>query len=139
MKTRVVGGIFGAVLLAAAVSAQEASPDAEPRREPTRRIRVLNHPYDLASFYRSAPSSGPSYFGGPVAEPSVASRYPIASFYRQGAGQGRYGQFWSSSAGVGLQRGFAPRRARRVGASELCLIAPTFLAPAAPFAADLDR
>jgi hypothetical protein len=130
MKTRVLGWVVGAVLVAAAVSAQEASEDAEPRREPTRRIKVLHNPYDLASFYRSSPSA-PVYFGGPIVE-SRESRYPIAGFYRQGGGQGRYSQFWSSSP-AGSRRGVAPRRVRRVGPAELCLLAPTFLAPAAPF------
>jgi hypothetical protein len=135
MKTRVLGWVVGAVLVAAAVSAQEASEDSEPRREPTRRIKVLHHPYDLASFYRSS-QSAPVYFGGPI-ESRESSRYPIAGFYRQGGGQGRYSQFWTSSPG-GSRRGVAPRRLRRVGPSELCMLAPTFLAPAAPLV-DIER
>jgi hypothetical protein len=136
MKTRVLGWVAGAVLVAAAVSAQEAAEDAEPRREPTRRIKVLHHPYDLASFYRSS-QSAPVYFGGPIVE-SRESRYPIAGFYRQGGGHGRYSQFWTSSPGAGSRRGVAPRRVRRVGPAELCMLAPTFLAPAAPLA-DIER
>jgi hypothetical protein len=130
MKTRAMGWVVGAVLVAATASAQEASEDAEPRREPTRRIKVLHNPYDLASFYRSSSPSAPVYFGGPIDEPRE-SRYPIASFYRQGGGQGRYSQFWTSSPS-GSRRGAAPRRFRRVGPAELCMLAPTFLAPAAP-------
>jgi hypothetical protein len=137
MKARILGWMCGAVLLAAAVSAQDVSDDAEPRREPVRRIKVLQHPYDLASFYRSSSESGrPVYFGGPIVE-SRESRYPIAGFYRQGGGHGRYSQFWTSGGGShrgGHRRGYAPRRQRQVGPSELCLLAPTFLAPVAPLA-----
>jgi len=141
MKTRVLGWVVGAVFMAAAGSAQETSDEAEARPEaPTRHIKVLHHPYDLASFYRSSQSDRPAYFGGPVVE--APSRYPIASFYRQGGGQGRYSRFWTSpsSSDGGYGRGFTRRgRSRRIGPAELCLFAPTFLAPAVPFAADLDR
>jgi hypothetical protein len=69
----------------------------------------------------------------------MTERYPIAGFYRQGGGQGgRYSRFWSSPS-AGSRRGpVAAVRARRIGTSELCLLAPTFLGPAAPFA-DVDR
>ena len=142
MKRRVVGGIVVLMVSASLAFAQQDAgrDESETPREPVRRIKVLQNPYEIASFYRSsqAPSPAPGFGAYPLTDRhSMTDRYPIAGYYRQGGGQGRYSRFWSSS--VGSRRGFAPVRSRRVGPSELCLFAPTFLAPAAPFAVDLDR
>jgi len=138
MKTlRLIASLAAAFALAAAVVAQEPA-DSEPgpvadeegalRTEPQLRIRVLRHPYDLASFYRSA---GPSA-GSPF---EFSDRYPIASFYRAGGGvhPRGYSRFWAtgySSSGDGN----AYRR--RIGENgDLFLLAPTFLGPLGPLTA----
>jgi hypothetical protein len=134
MKKLVVGWLVALVVSTSIVTAQE-SQESEPRQKPTRRIRVLEDPYQLASFYRSD-ASGPAHFGEqPLTDRgSMADRYPIAGFYRQGGGQGRYSGYWTSpSAGAGwARRGYGRTSRRRVGASDLCLIAPTLLAPVGP-------
>jgi hypothetical protein len=96
------------------------------RREPTRKIRVLQDPYDIASFYRS--SQGGGFYE------SASSRHPIASYYRSGGGASPFGysRFWisgysASNRGVGL--GYR----RTIGQNgDLYLLAPTILAPVGP-------
>jgi hypothetical protein len=139
MKT--LGVAMSLILLAAGAWAQEAATDeADERPQPPRtQIRVLQHPHDLASFYRSSQGTSAPEFGAyPLTDrASMTERYPLAGFYRQGGGQGgRYSRYWTSSAGP--RRGYLAVRTRRVGTSDLCLLAPTFLAPAAPFT-DFDR
>lgn len=121
-----------AVALAGGALAQEA--EEQPRPEPTRRIKVLQNPYDIASFYRS--SQGQGYFG--YADP-LASRYPIASFYRSrqgGSFPGGYGYsaFWTGGYAAprpGLTLGYR----RSIGQNgDLFLFAPVFLAPVGPLA-----
>jgi hypothetical protein len=106
-------------------------------------IQVLQHPYDISSFYRSSQASG-SEFG--YAPEETGGRYPIASFYRGGKGfSGRYSQFWTSGYGSrggyqnnGHQRGrgeglIGAARPRALGLNgDLMLFAPTFLAPVGP-------
>src|ERR1700730_13804037 len=72
--------LAGLVLSLAAVTAraQEPAEDEEARPEPVRKIRVLENPYDIASFYRSHQGD---YFG--LQAPGASERYPIAGFYRQ--------------------------------------------------------
>jgi hypothetical protein len=124
-----------AVSLAGAAFAQEAEDEAA-RREPATTHKVLQHPYDIASFYRS--SQGQDYFGYAGDDP-VASRFPIASFYRsrQGGGSpGGYGfsAFWSGGYAAprpGLTVGYR----RSIGQNgDLFLFAPVFLAPVGPLA-----
>jgi hypothetical protein len=57
--------------LVGGTSAQEAENE-QPRREPATTHKVLQNPYDIASFYRS--SQGQSYFGY-AGEDALASRY----------------------------------------------------------------
>jgi hypothetical protein len=114
--------------------AQEPSPERdEERREPRRKIRVLQNPYDLASFYRS--SQQDPYFGTMPAAPEPSGPYAIAAYYRQGA-RGHYSGFWSHGYGYGYM---APRTRvvvgyrRSIGENgDLFLFAPTFLAPIGP-------
>ena len=122
-------------VLAVAGGAQAQEPDEpeEVRTVPAHRIKVLQHPYDIASFYRS--SAEPNYFGyQPL--PELASRYPIASFYRsrqQGVPYG-YGHFWAGGyrpRPSGLSIGYGNRLGER---GELFLFLPTFLAPVGPLA-----
>jgi hypothetical protein len=126
-------------LLAAAASAQEApeapaaEEDADEVAQPDtrRKIRVLENPYDISSFYRS--SDGLVF--GP--EGGASEKYPIAGFYRQRGGSGAYGysQFWSNGYSGG-RRGRAPlvigfRRA--IGENgDLFLFAPAILGPVGP-------
>ena len=74
-----------------AADEQEPVADEQERPAPERRhIRVLEHPYDIASFYRS--SQGGYGFYGPAdllrepPNPYGLSRYPIAGFYRSRQG-----------------------------------------------------
>ncbi len=122
-----------ALSLAAGAWAQEAEEE-QVRREPAQQIRVLQHPYDIASFYRS--SQGGDYFG--YSDP-LASRYPIASYYRSrqgGSFPGGYGYsaFWSGGYAAkhpGLSIGYR----RSIGQNgDLFLFAPVFLAPIGPLA-----
>jgi hypothetical protein len=155
MKKLVFGLMAGLLVSTVALAQDEAKDDSDSRPEPERRhIQVLNDPHDIASFYRSSSSSPYTYdyTGGFAVDPLTdrasmteryaiagayrqnggSSRYPIASFYRQNGGQGRYSRFWVSNGGsrFGTRSSF---RSRRIGPSELCLFAPTLLAPVAPF------
>jgi hypothetical protein len=119
--------------------AQVDELDNEPA-PPRRHIQVLHDPYEISSFYRSSQSSGQMDYGY---EPGGSSeRYPIAGFYRAGA-RGRYSMFWTSGYGsgrTGYGRGrprgrglIGSRRPRALGLNgDLCLFAPTFLAPVGP-------
>ena len=126
--------------LAAAASAQEATPEspaeadeAEEVVQPDtrRKIRVLDNPYDISSFYRS--SDGLVF--GP--EGGASERYPIAGFYRQRGGPSTYGysQFWTNGYSGG-RRGRAPLTIgfrRAIGENgDLFLFAPAILAPVGP-------
>src|SRR5262245_6231681 len=100
-----------------AVEPEAAQEEAPPARYP---IRVLQHPYDLASFYRNENS------GGFFAEAS--DRYPIASFYRSRQTSG-YGEFWARGYAVRDGRGRSLFR-RSIGENgDLFLFAPVVLAP----------
>ncbi len=121
--------------------ADEATPEAGAEEKeaarPRHRIRVLDHPYDIASYYRSRQGYG--LFGyDPRSE-----RYPIAGYYRSrqvappyygyGAGEGGPG-FWrsgySDARGPG---GLTVGYHRSIGENgDLFLFAPTFLAPLGP-------
>ena len=143
-------------LLATAAAAQVAEPEpqpepavaaesdedvADPATDTRRKIRVLEHPYDISSFYRSGGSSSDSFLLGP----DGSERYPIAGFYRQGGGRGYgYSQFWTTGygdRGFGRGRGRVRARDHRLGLGfrraigengDLFLFAPTFLAPIGP-------
>jgi hypothetical protein len=123
------------VAIAGAAWAQGAGEDEERGSEPIHKIRVLQNPYDIASFYRSTQS--PNYFGyqGPSLE--YHGPYSIAGFYRSQQGSAAaygpygYGRFWNSGYGRGGVVGFR----RRIGQNgDLFLLAPTFLAPVGPLA-----
>jgi hypothetical protein len=114
------------------------SEDSAPGERP--HIQVLQHPYDLASFYRSSQGS----FGyvlplaGPVPQPAfgVTPRedpYSIAAYYRgEGDGYG-YSRYWSQprSAYPMPWTGRAPA-ALRCPPGEVSLLLPTFLAAVGP-------
>jgi hypothetical protein len=125
--------------LAGGAVAQEAE-DEQPRREPATTHKVLQNPYDIASFYRSSQGQG-NYFGY-AGDDALSSRYPIASFYRNHQGGGNpggygYSAFWSG--GYGAQRPSGPGLSlgyrRSIGQNgDLFLFAPVFLAPIGPLA-----
>jgi hypothetical protein len=126
---------FAVLALALAGSAFAQETGEEPaRKEPLHKIKVLEDPYDIASFYRSS-QGGNGYFGMMPADP-LSNRYPIASYYRnhQSNAGGGYGygasQFWQS--GYGARRGGIGFR-RSIGENgDLFLFAPVFLAPLGP-------
>ena len=93
------------------------------RPEPLHKIRVLQHPYDIASFYRSR--QGSDFYSG------SSERYPIASFYRSRQSS-PYGQFWAMGYSVRDRRGRSLFR-RSIGENgDLYLFAPVILAPVGP-------
>lgn len=149
MRTLAAVAAFVLVSGAASARAQETPAPAPPATDeqegeqapPRRHIQVLQHPYDISSFYRSSQGSGPMDLGY---EPATSGdRYPIAGFYRSGGARGRYSMFWTSGYGygrngygMGRMRGrglIGARRPRALGLNgDLCLFAPTFLAPVGP-------
>ncbi len=135
---------FAAVLFltAAVVAAQEepqasgATPKAAAETEetdaaPRPALRVLRHPYEISSFYRSGESPlGP--WAGLPADPS----YRIADFYRsrQGSGAGgAYGwsAFWTSGYRAPRAAPLLPYR-RTIGENGDLFLAVPFLAPVGP-------
>lgn len=121
-----------AVPVAAQDSASNEARDEEPAR-PRRSLRVLQNPYDLASFYRSRET----YFGAPPLAGDPA--YDLARFYRSDGG-GPAGPQWGGAPfwAAGYGAGYGARRAGYLGYrhsigdnGELFLAVP-FLAPVGP-------
>jgi hypothetical protein len=113
-------------------SAQDASASEDSERTtPRPSIKVLQHPYDISSFYRSGESSLGPWAGLPN-DPS----YKIAGFYR--AHQGGYpsspygwSAFWTNGYGAPRPAPF-PAYRRTIGENgDLFLMVP-FLAPVGP-------
>ncbi len=147
MKT--LAAVAALLLVSGAAGAQETpAPTPAPAQvdeldnepaPPRRHLQVLHDPYEISSFYRSSQGSDSSDFGYEAA--GRGDRYPIAGFYRAGA-RGRYSMFWTSGYGSGRngygmgRRGrglIGARRPRALGLNgDLCLFAPTFLAPVGP-------
>ena len=140
MTKRALWALLVALAVATPLIAQEAKPaeDAvasdDERPAPTRRIKVLENPYDISKFYRS--SQGRPF---EIAEPSLGNAfdnpYAIAGYYRSGQSSrpGAYGysQFWS--LGYSRRGRVAPAFGHRMGRNgDLFLFAPTFLAPVGP-------
>jgi len=127
-RTALLAGL--ALALAAGVArAQEPAEDEETRPRPRRTtIRVLENPYDIASFYRSHQGD---YFG--YQAPGTSERYPIAGFYRQDGGRGYgYSRFWSSGYSGRNRAVVVLGYRRRIGDNgDIYLFAP-FLAPVGP-------
>jgi len=127
-RTALLAGL--ALALAAGVArAQEPAEEEDARPQPPRRtIRVLENPYDIASFYRSHQGD---YFG--YQPPGAGDRYPIASFYRLGGGRGDgYSRFWTGGYSARSRAGLVLGYRRRIGDNgDLYLFAP-FLAPVGP-------
>jgi hypothetical protein len=114
-------------LAAATARAQEPAEDEEVREKPVRKIRVLQNPYDIASFYRSHDGD---YFGLQAA--GAGERYPIAGFYRQSDRGYGYSRFWTSGYSGRGRAGLVLGYRRRIGDNgDIYLLAP-FLAPIGP-------
>jgi len=131
MKTTLLAGLVLSVVVVTARAqepAREPSEDEDARQEPQRHIRVLENPYDIASFYRSHQGD---YFG--YQAPGMGERYPIAGFYRQNGGQGYgYSRFWTSGYSGRSRGGMMLGYRRRIGDNgDIYLLAP-FLAPVGP-------
>ena len=132
MKTTMV-----AALLVLGVAGPARPQDPAPRQEdsdavrPKRMIRVLQSPYDLASFYASRP--GRSSVTAPVPDDPA---YALASFYRlreagPPAGPWLRAAFWARGYGARHSTPFVGYR-RSIGENgDLFLVVP-FLAPLAP-------
>jgi hypothetical protein len=92
MRGKVIAFVMSVVATTAVARAQEPAGDERVQEQPAEArhpLRVLDNPYDLASFYRSS-QSGIGYYG-PIdllREPASAygGRYPIAGFYRSHQG-----------------------------------------------------
>jgi hypothetical protein len=127
--------LLAVALGAGPIWAQEAGTEAEDREErarPLRTLRVLQSPYDLASFYSARP-------GAPGVTPPVPDdpAYALASFYRSrpsgtsDPGPWLWAPFWAYGYG-------APRPAplvgyrHRIGENGDLFLAVPFLAPVGP-------
>jgi hypothetical protein len=140
MSKGLVGLAALALGLSTAVLAQEEAAPPRDRHE----IRVLQDPYDLASYYRSgerpyfsyAPLPNYTAAGNDGFYAGLRSRHSIAGFYRQGGG-GRYASLWQSGyrARPLLRPGvYGPAYGETIGENgDLYLLAP-FLAPLGPLA-----
>lgn len=133
--------LAGLTLMAAPLAAQEpeaATPEEqeEARPEPALRLRVLDDPYDISSFYRSGGGNGfwraDDGYGEERRGNAYRDPYSIASYYRsgqRGSGYG-YSQFWHSGY-AGRDRGMRYRR--NIGENgDLFFFAPAILAPVGP-------
>ncbi len=116
------------------VSENETQPATEDANAaPRRSIRVLQDPYDLASFYR-ADGSAPGGWAGLANDPG----YAIAGFYRSQQGNGmrtrsRYGwsAFWTGGYSTRRPAPLASYR-RTIGENGDLFLAVPFLAPVGP-------
>ena len=118
----------------------------EPEDEP-RGAAATAHPGARASLRHLLLLSvlagrGQTDFGYGPPEEATAGRYPIAGFYRAGASRPLL-EFWTTgycaaatACGAARRRGrglIGARRPRALGLNgDLCLFAPTFLAPVGP-------
>ena len=110
---------------------QDETAYEEAARDPRPKIRVLQNPYDLASYYRSSQGGFLDY--RPEGS-SSQDRYPIASYYRlRGSGDRRgYAPFWTNGYSRSRPR-FTVGYRHRIGENgDLFLFAPTFLSPIGP-------
>ncbi len=112
---------------------EKAQTSAEETTAPRHTIRVLQDPYDLASFYRSG-GSAPEGWAGLSNDPG----YAIAGFYRSQQGnvvrtRSRYGwsAFWTGGYGARRPAPMLSYR-RTIGENGDLLLAVPFLAPVGP-------
>lgn len=141
MSTKKFWAALVVALVPVLAGAQEA--ENEEPQAPRHKLRVLEHPRDISSFYRSGSSSQRGYFGY-RAPYDFSHRYPIASYYRQGSewvNPNGYGQYYAAAPGprrdvfVWGGPGYRPGWRYRSRRQDLFLLTPTFLAPIAPLVA----
>jgi hypothetical protein len=131
--------LAGLMVVAAPLAAQEREAVAddqeqeEARPEPVFRLKVLENPYDISSFYRSSGSGGGFLEEGEGRGGNAYhDPYSIAGYYRGGGQRSGYGysQFWVSGYS-GRSRGMNYRR--HIGENgDLFFFAPAILAPVGP-------
>ena len=137
MRMITIAAVASVLGLVGAAGAQDtaAQPQEEERARPTRSIRVLQSPYDLASYYTSRPGrSGPT---PPVPDDPA---YALASFYRSRqigpppgppAGPWLWAAFWTRGYGAPCPTPFVPYR-HSIGENGDLFLAVPFLAPVGP-------
>jgi hypothetical protein len=127
--------VLSVALGAGPVWAQEAGAEpegTEERARPMRTLRVLQSPYDLASFYSARP-------GAPGVTPPVPDdpAYALASFYRSrqsgpsDAGPWLWAPFWAYGYGARRPAPLVGYR-HRIGENGDLFLAVPFLAPVGP-------
>jgi hypothetical protein len=106
----------------------QAASESAARPSPRPHIRVLQNPYDLASFYRSG-GSAPGGWAGLASDPA----YGIAKFYRSGERPAGYGwsAFWTNGYQAPRPVPFLAYR-RTIGENGDLFLAVPFLAPIGP-------
>ena len=132
MRTR-MAALAILVLGAAAATAQETAgtQDSEAASAPRPTLRVLEHPYDISSFYRSGESPlGP--WAGLPGDPA----YKISGFYRshEGGYPGTphgWSAFWTNGYQAPRPAPFRPYR-RTIGENGDLFLAVPFLASVGP-------
>jgi hypothetical protein len=137
MRVMTIAAVVGILGFVGPTRAQETTdqPGEEERSRPVRSIRVLQSPYDLASFYSSHPGrSGPT---PPVPDDPA---YALASFYRSRQigpppgpppGPWHWAAFWARGYGAPYPTPYVGYR-RSIGENgDLFLVVP-FLAPVGP-------
>jgi len=136
MMTAVAAVALAAGLAGPAWSQATAPEDSqtEERVRPVRTIRVLQSPYDLASFYSARP--GASAVTPPVPDDPA---YALASFYRSrqvGPAPGPGPWFWATAFWAHGYRAHRPAPFvdyhRRIGENGDLFLAVPFLAPVGP-------
>ena len=134
MKTTTLAGALVVLALASTARSQEPAPrsEAEEPESPRRMIRVLQSPYDLASFYSAQP--GASSVTPPVPDDPA---YALASFYRSRGASGPqpgpwlWAAFWASGYGAHYPTPFVGYR-RSIGENGDLFLSVPFLAPLGP-------
>ena len=134
-----------AVLLAGGLAAEEPATQqgettSASSETPRLKIRVLEDPYDISSFYRSSEGAayGYGFFGYDREGRLRATKgYPIASYYRS-TSRDSYG-YWR--AHTWRRSPLLRRRQRRPAASisDFYLLVPTVLAPVTPLAEEREE
>jgi hypothetical protein len=115
---------LAAVSGASAQEAQQEDEATETRPRPS--IKVLQHPYEISSFYRSGESPL-----GPWAGLASNPEYRIADFYRSPRSAYGWSQFWTNGYAAPRPAPMRPFR-RSIGENGDLFLAVQFLAGIGP-------